>query len=302
MKGDSSQEVEFRWFKKTGEECWATETIGPIKDGDGQVQAVQIIIQDITERKRAEEERDVLEKQLRQRQKMEAMGQLTAGIAHNFNNMLQGIMGNINYALSKPAEEIRPLLLEADAMSSRAAEMIDQLMVVARQGIKNEAEQVQINDLVDHAVEICRRTFDRKIRIVVETRGNPVVVGDANQLEQAFLNFMINARDALEEVNTRRVLEEGGYTVLLASDGDRGLETYRRHCEQIDLVLLDLSMPVMSGKEMLEELCTMEVQTKVIVFTGYATDASEMPGVGRVIRKPLRMNELAQAVRAVLDE
>jgi DNA-binding response OmpR family regulator len=105
-----------------------------------------------------------------------------------------------------------------------------------------------------------------------------------------------------KQIQEEQIMVEGGYTVLLASDGDRGLETYRRHCEQIDLDLLYLSMPVMSGKEMLEELCTMEVQSKVIVFTGYATDASEMPGVGRVIRKPLRMNELAQAVRAVLDE
>ncbi len=100
----------------------------------------------------------------------------------------------------------------------------------------------------------------------------------------------------------RRVLEDGGYTVLLASDGRKGLETYRRYGEQIDLVLLDLSMPVMSGVEMLEELRAAQAQVKVVVFTGYATEVSDMQGVRQIIRKPLRMNELAQVVRDVLDE
>lgn len=138
--------------------------------------------------------------QLLQAQKMEAIGQLTAGVAHNFNNMLQGITGNLDLALEETNEAIKPFLDGAYTAARRAASMIQQLMVYSRQGISFRPQLINCNELVDEVVRTCRKTFDRKIKIDVQALDqSPIVKGNRGQLEQALLNLCLNARDAVEE-------------------------------------------------------------------------------------------------------
>ena len=150
-----------------------------------------------------EEEYGRLEEQLRQAQKMEAVGQITAGIAHNFNNLLQGITGNLQLALLDAPEELRPLLEDADSVTERAAEMVRQLMMFSRQGIHPTNKTLQIWPVISSTLDMCRRTFDKRIDLVgCEPKFDARVSGDEGLLQQVFLNLCINARDALGSPDT----------------------------------------------------------------------------------------------------
>ncbi len=104
----------------------------------------------------------------------------------------------------------------------------------------------------------------------------------------------------------RSILEDLGYTILLATDGEEALQTYEKEKERIDLVVLDLSMPYLSGREVLEELASTNPDLRVIISSGYAkedhsSDLAEF-GIAAYIPKPYRPIELARVVRQVLDE
>ena len=108
-----------------------------------------------------------------------------------------------------------------------------------------------------------------------------------------------------DEENIRSVLrsifEHCGYTVLEGGDGEEGLEVFRRERERIALVLLDLSLPRMSGQKVLTNLRALKPQIKVVIFTGQVEDDAELTGVQAFIHKPIRMDVLAREVREVLD-
>ena len=101
------------------------------------------------------------------------------------------------------------------------------------------------------------------------------------------------------------MLSEFGYKVLTASDGESGLSLYRGNQMKIDLVVLDLSMPGMGGRECLEELRKINPMAKVIITSGYSTDehAKEVLGMGAsgFISKPYGINQILKTVRCVLD-
>ena len=159
-------------------------------------------------RSRDLEARRHLEEQLLHAQKMEAVGQLTAGIAHNFNNMLQAIMGNLSLALNDVAPAQRPFLQEALTSSERAAAMIRQLVLFARKGGPAMRRPVDLLHAVEQVASICRRTFDHRIYLWTQLPAEPVAVqGDAGQLEQALLNLCLNARDAMDNMDRPARLE-----------------------------------------------------------------------------------------------
>jgi signal transduction histidine kinase/CheY-like chemotaxis protein len=149
---------------------------------------------EIVERKNAED-------QLRESQRMEAVGQLAAGVAHNFNNLLQGIIGSLDVALALPRADIRPNLIDAQETSLRAADIIKQLLLFTRTARPLEASPVDVKGLLSETVEMCRKRFDRKIDMALHTPESlPAIMGDAAQLQQVFLNLCLNANDALEGV------------------------------------------------------------------------------------------------------
>ncbi len=163
-------------------------------------------IRDITERKRAEEARGFLEAQLRQAQKMEAIGQLTGGVAHDFNNILQSILGNLTLA-GEHAEERSDARLaryveRAQLSAQRARELIQQMLTFSR-GRRGEPRVLSLAPLVAQAAKLLRPTLPSTIEVRLDLDEDaPAVRADPVQAEQVLLNLCINARDAMHGVGT----------------------------------------------------------------------------------------------------
>jgi len=156
---------------------------------------------DITHRKFAEEERDRLEEQLRQSQKMETVGQLAGGIAHDFNNILTAIQGNAELLKLDlpPVGEHMEFVDEVIKGAKRAADLTSQLLAFARKG-KWQVVSVDIHDVVTQTVSMLTHAIDRRIEIRLDLHASPsTVMGDPTQLQNALLNLGVNARDAMAD-------------------------------------------------------------------------------------------------------
>ena len=425
-----SERYEAQMLRKDRSLFWAEVYAAPYRNSDGEIVGTLGAMIDTTERKH-------LEEQLRQSQRMEALGQLTAGIAHNFNNVLQGIMGNLDIALMDAPDELKPSLLDAERTSRRGADIVRQLMLFTRSGGPAESQPVDINQVLGDTVAICRRTFDRRISITLETHASEAtVIGDSGQLQLVFLNICLNARDALELLVDRapavaicvelqsdieavpkgcpreflriRIADNGpgmakeiqpkvfepffttkevgkgtglglatafgivqqhggsidcgsklevgttftirlpvvgttatgadvdadsvselaptgsetillvedemavrtsvaaylsrlGYTVLSASDGVEALAIYTQNARDIALVLLDVSLPGMSGRDLLRAIRGLNAEVEVIIFTGYSSEQNEFEEALPILHKPIDSKRVAVKIREVLD-
>ena len=166
-------------------------------------------LRDMSQRKQAEAERMHLEDQLRQAQKMEAIGHLTGGIAHDFNNILTSIMGYIVLAAERqPSREDAKLgkyLEQARLGSTRARDLIQQMLTFSR-GQRGEPRPLSLPPLIREAVKMLRSTLPATVEIETElTADVPAVMLDPVQVEQVLLNLCINARDAMHGSGTIRV-------------------------------------------------------------------------------------------------
>jgi len=171
--------------------------------GEGPTRIISIE-RDITKRKHAEAEKERIEGQLQQAQKMEAVGQLAGGIAHDFNNLLTSIQGNAELLkLDMPADgEAAILAGEIIKGSNRAADLTRQLLAFARKG-KRQMEPIDIHSIVTQTAHMLAHTIDRRIEVRLELHASPsVVMGDPAQLHSAMLNLGVNARDAMTKGGT----------------------------------------------------------------------------------------------------
>ncbi len=155
-----------------------------------------IRIDDVTEMVQKDE-------QLRQAQKMEIVGNLAGGIAHDFNNMLGGIIGTVSlikysFMLGKfTTEELQNRIELIESSAKRAADMVTQLLALSR---KKELSftAVNLNDSLMHVVALCHNTFDKSVDIKAQYYdGDALVNADATQIEQVFLNLLVNAAHAM---------------------------------------------------------------------------------------------------------
>jgi len=181
-----------------GEDRWQRWTDHALFDEQGEVVAYQSIGEDITDRKRAEGEAAQLEAQLRESRRLEAIGQLAGGVAHDFNNQLAGI---INYSellqrreLGKKERRYVDMVLKA---AQRSADLTAQLLAFSRK-VELTIEWVDIHALVGEVVSLLSHTIDRRITITQRLNADPsATMGDASQLESALLNLAVNASDAM---------------------------------------------------------------------------------------------------------
>jgi len=192
---------EYRMLTKDGHTIWFRDEAIMVRDETGNPLFLQGLMHNITDRKRAEEEKKKLEAQLQHAQKMEAIGTLAGGIAHDFNNILQAISGYVQL-LSMKNEGKDPesrYLNQIDRSTRRAAELTRQLLVFGRK-VESKLRPMDLNREVVQAHTLLQRTIPRMIDIELHLAQDlRIVNADPIQLEQIMMNLGINANDAMPD-------------------------------------------------------------------------------------------------------
>jgi PAS domain S-box-containing protein len=186
------------YLMPSGEKRYTEIFTSPIKDEHGNIVQVVHIQRDITERKRAEEEKLVLEQQFQQSQKLESLGVLAGGIAHDFNNILSVIVGNC-YLAKMDSDNSRDFIPKIEQASERAAELCRQMLAYAG---KTQIVQFQVNilSLVDEMVRMLKASLPKNVVIKLSSFTDvPTVKADTSQISQIVMNFIINASEAIGE-------------------------------------------------------------------------------------------------------
>jgi two-component system cell cycle sensor histidine kinase/response regulator CckA len=199
--GHQKSPTEYRLRRKDGEHVFV-ETQASLIYRDGKPFAIQGIARDITERKRAEEERERLQAQLLQAQKMESVGRLAGGVAHDFNNMLTAVLGHTQLAMMKctPSEPIHADLKGIEQSALRSADLVRQMLAFARK--QTVAPKVlDLNDTVAGMLKMLRRLIGEDIEFAwMPGAGLWPVKIDPSQIDQLLANLCVNARDAIAGV------------------------------------------------------------------------------------------------------
>ena len=198
---------------------------------------------DITERKKAEQEREVLQQQLIQAQKMEAVGQLAGGIAHDFNNLLQSILISSQMLLWNAAEHSPAYghLKQIEASSLKASDLTRRLLTYSRK-IESNLQPTNLNEQVEQVVAILKRTLPKMISIDLFLEENLCTIpADPLQIEQILMNLAINAQHAMPEGGTLTIetrtaaldkqfcrthlgAKAGDYLILSIADNGTGMD------------------------------------------------------------------------------
>jgi len=434
LRGEALRGVEVTRRRKDGSSVNISLSVAPLHDALGRVTGMLSLAADITEMRQ-------LEGQYRQAQKMEAVGRLAGGIAHDFNNLLTAIIGTTALVLEDLGLDARARLdiQEIEKAAKRAAGLTRQLLIFSRQQVL-EPRALDLNALVGNLEKMLQRLIGEDVELVTKpAAGLGAVRADPGQLEQAIVNLVVNARDAMpqggrltietaqveldrgyvaghvptqpgryvllaisdtgvgmdaatkarlfepffttkepgrgtglglatvygivkqsggyiwayselghgttfkiylprvaelaeapesttgtstaargsetvlvvedqEEVRklTQRVLEARGYAVLAAANGAEALEIVDRHATRIHLMITDVVMPGMNGREVAERACARRTDLKVLFVSGYTGEAVLQhrllePGVA-FLQKPFTPDALARKTREVLDD
>jgi two-component system cell cycle sensor histidine kinase/response regulator CckA len=225
---------EVNWKCKNGKTISVRISGARIRGKDGQVSDFAVIVEDITQRRS-------LEEQLRQAQKMEAVGLLAGGISHDFNNHLSVILGNADLLLDNiPADKPRHYAEEIKKAALRAAQLTRQLLAFTRKQVLYPA-LLDLNAVVSDIVKILRRLIGEDVQIVIEAATNLASIrADRGQIEQILMNLATNSRDAMpnggkfivhtenaelepDEVARHPYVRPGSYVRLLVSDTGKGM-------------------------------------------------------------------------------
>ncbi|NJD56253.1 MAG: PAS domain S-box protein [Nitrospirae bacterium] len=160
-----------------------------------------VFFRDITESKKAEEERLTLERRLLHAQKLESLGSLAGGIAHDFNNLLMAILGNLDIAMIKlpPSSAARENIEQSAQAALRAADLTRQMLAYSGRG-RFIVQAMDLNELVEENANLFRSAISRAITLHLElTRPLPLIEADAGQVQQVIMNLLTNASDAIAD-------------------------------------------------------------------------------------------------------
>ena len=204
-----------RYTHKSGRTIWAETSDAVVRDPDGEALYIVAQVQDITERHEAQRERERLQEQLRQSQKMEALGQLAGGVAHDFNNLLSVVINYADFisAALGPDHECRDDVDEIRGAGERAALLVRQLLAFSRKEVIR-VKPLDLRKVVQGLHELMRRTLGEHIVLAVEEASGPIssVCADPGQMEQILMNLAVNARDAMES-GGRMIISTSNVTV-----------------------------------------------------------------------------------------
>ena len=229
-----------RYMHKLGHEVWASVSVSVVRDDKGSPLHFISLVEDLSEKRK-------LEEQLRQSQKMEAIGQLAGGVAHDFNNILTAIIGYGGFALMHMAKD-DPQRINIEHMlegAERAAHLTKDLLLFSRKQI-SERNYVDLNEIIKKIEKFLTRIIGEDIscKTILHPGAIPVLA-DAHQLEQVMMNLATNARYAMPKggvfsVTTGQVRldkefmavygygQPGMYALITVSDTGKGMDEATR--------------------------------------------------------------------------
>lgn len=243
IDGIQQPPYELQMYHKDESSCWLEVSETPVRDRDGKVVAIEGVAHDISERKKAEEEKNELESRLRQSQKMEAIGTLAGGIAHDFNNILAAVLGYTELAMadlpkeSKTQKELR----EVFNAGQRAKELVKQILTFSRKS-DQELRPLRTQLIAQEVIKLLRSSLPTTIEIKQNIDlGCKNILADPTQIHQVIMNFCTNAYHAMretggvlgislqpvdlnhEKIGIRNNLKAGSYLKLMISDTGAGM-------------------------------------------------------------------------------
>ncbi len=244
LQGLRVENFETRILRKDGEPRFISWNSNSLLDHDGGIVGSIALGADVTERRREQEDKEKLEDQMRQMQKMESIGRLAGGVAHDFNNMLTAIMGSADLALAQlaPEDRARPRLATIKQASESAANLTRQLLAFSRKQII-APRILDLNEVVQSLPGLLQRMIGEDVRLrTLPAKDLPPVKVDPGQVEQIIMNLAVNARDAMPEggsltlETSELILDEaycrhhpqavpGRYVMLSVSDTGCGIST-----------------------------------------------------------------------------
>jgi len=231
-----------RYFHRDGGVVYTSISVCCVRRSDGIADHFVLTVQDVTERHRAEEERRQLERQLRQAQRLEAMGTLAGGIAHDFNNILGAILGYGEMALRGTTKGTR-LRRDLDSIMTageRGRALVERILAFSRSGV-GERVAVHAERVVGEALDLLAVKLPPGVDIKRQLRvGRAAVLGDPTQVHQVVMNLATNAIQAMTSGGTLRVslesikidaarvamvgtLDAGDYVILEVADTGVGI-------------------------------------------------------------------------------
>ncbi len=240
---DQSVVVEIQDFCKDGTLKWVECTLKPMRGSSGEIVGVFGVSRDISLRKKAEDEKRVLQGRLTMAQKMESLGRLAGGVAHDFNNLLTVIQGHSEIALQElsPDDRFYHSFDQIHKAAADSASLTHQLLAFARKQVV-QSKVLDLNEIVESMLKMLTRLIGEHIELVWRPSNNlwPSRV-DPRQIDQILANLCVNSRDSITGVgkitietknvtmdsefcNTRGFGVPGDYVVLSVIDNGCGIE------------------------------------------------------------------------------
>lgn len=238
---DRSVEIEVEYYHRNGTTLWLENTIKPIRDASGQLTGIYGVSRDVSQRRKAEKEKEVLQEQLLLAQKMESLGRLAGGVAHDFNNLLTVILGHTELALREfsPGEKLYSNILQIHTAAEHSAALAGQLLAFARKQITTP-EVLNLNNTMSGMLMMLGRLIGENIQLVWKPGRNlwPVKI-DPGQIDQIIANLCVNARDAIDKAGMITIETEnisigsfcgqecppGDYVMITVSDTGHGIDS-----------------------------------------------------------------------------
>jgi PAS domain S-box-containing protein len=205
--GENISNFETVRIRKDGQTLDVSVSMSPIHDSEGKMIGGSSIHRDISERKKAEEFLKQHEEQLRQVEKMNAIGRLAGGVAHDFNNLLSVIGGNAEFLKTSldPQSPSQDEVLEIQKAVQRGSDLAKQLLVFGQRQV-SQPQPVNLNEVSADMKKMLKRLIDANVELaIIQDPSLKPILADPGQIQQIILNLVINARDAMPQ---------GGHLIL----------------------------------------------------------------------------------------